>query len=191
MHYPGDRLPLVRALQGETVQTEEVILRRNGHGKGIWISMSAEPIKAEDGTVNGAVVLVRNITYRKQIELNQEKQTGRTEALYRLSRSIAEAGTDLEEIVQLVVRFTTEEIGDLSLVTLLNSSGDKLRFAAFHDTNPTGQALLRKSLMADTYYNLQGIVGGVIKSGEPLLIPFDRTATVTPDRLARVWRGDR
>ncbi len=171
LHYPADKLPLIRALQGETVQTEDVILRGNGHGEGVWISMSAQPIKGEDGAVDGAVVLLRDITYRKQIELNQEWQARRTEALYRLSRSIAEAGTNLEEIVQLVVRFTTEEIGDLSLVTLLNSMRDKFRIAAFHDTNPTGQALLRKSLTADASYDLQGIVGGVIKSGEPLLIP--------------------
>ena len=46
--------------------------------------------------------------------------------------------------MNLVVKFTAEVIGDLSVVSLLNTAGDKLKVDAFHDTNPTAQALLRK-----------------------------------------------
>jgi PAS domain S-box-containing protein len=181
MLYPGHKLPLVRALQGETVQTEDVILRKNGDPQGIWISMSAELIRGEDENIEGAIILIQDITHRKQVQLTQEMQVRRTEALYKLSRTIAEAGTDLREITQLAVNFTAEEIGDLSLVTLLNSHRDKLRIAAFHDITPTGQALLRKFLIPEAEYDLQGIIGGVVKSGEPLLIP-----SIEPEQLQAI-----
>jgi len=175
MLFPGHKLPLVRALQSGTLQTEELILRKNGNERGIWVSMSAELIRGEDGNVEGAIILIEDITYRKQVQLSQEKQARRTEALYSLSRSIAEAGTNLNEITQLAVKFTSEEIGDLAVVTLLNSRRDKLRIAAFHDITPTGQALLRKFVVLEAEHDLQGITGGVVKSGEPLLIPSIET----------------
>ena len=44
--------------------------------------------------------------------------------------------------------------------------------ASSYDTNPTGHALMRKVLVSDDQYDVgSGLVGSVIKSGEPLLIP--------------------
>src|SRR5687768_774478 len=43
MPYPPEKLPIVRALRGETVvDAEEMILRKDGNVKGIWLSFSAE-----------------------------------------------------------------------------------------------------------------------------------------------------
>ena len=53
--YPAEKLPLVRALRGEVVEeAEEIILRRKGNKKGIWISMSAETLRDENGNIDGA-----------------------------------------------------------------------------------------------------------------------------------------
>ena len=43
-HYPGHKMPLVRALQGETIQGEEMILRKDGSLVGVWISMACAPL---------------------------------------------------------------------------------------------------------------------------------------------------
>ena len=172
IHYPGHKMPLVRALQGETVQGEEMILRKDGSQIGVWISMSSAPFKDEDGRIAGAIALIRDITYRKQIELSREKHAQRTEALYKLSRLIAEAGNDLNRITTMSASFTSEVIGDLSVITLLNASGEKLRATAFYDPDPTIRAQLRKSLINTPEFDRdQGIESGVVKSGEPLLIP--------------------
>jgi len=171
-HYPGHKMPLVRALQGETVQGEEMILRKDGSQIGVWISMSCAPFQSEDGSIDGAIALMRDITYRKQIELSREKHAQRTEALYKLSRLIAEAGNDLNRITHMAASFTSEVIGDLSVITLLNASGEKLRAAAFYDPDPAIRAQLRKSLINTPEFNRnEGIESGVLKSGEPLLIP--------------------
>jgi len=171
--YPGQKLPLLRVLQGETVdESEEIILRKDGEERALWISISAQALKDENEVIEGAVALIRDITYRKQMELSREKQIQRIEALYKLSRLIAEAGTDLNDISNLAAKFTSEVIGDISVITLLTELKDKYKIAAFQDAGPTGQALLRKVLSPEVEYDLSdGLVGGVIKSGEPLLIP--------------------
>jgi PAS domain S-box-containing protein len=173
MPFPAQKLPLLRALRGEEVrEPEEIILRKGGSDKGIWIVMSAELLRDENGNVDGAIAIIRDIDYRKQIELARERQIQRTEALYRFSHGIAEAGNDLNRILNLVVKFAADVIGDLSMISLLNTAGDKLKVGAFHDVTPTGQALLRKLFEPDFQYDhSKTLAGSVIRSGEPLLIP--------------------
>lgn len=180
MPFPEQKLPLLRALRGEEVrEPEEIILRKEGSDKGFWISMSAELLRDENGNVDGAIAIIRDIDYRKQIELARERQIQRTEALYRFSHSIAEAGNDLNRIMNLVAKFAGEVIGDLSMISLLNTAGDKLKVVAFHDVTSTGQALLRKLFEPDFEYDHSKTLGGsVIRSGEPLLIP-----SISPEQL--------
>ncbi len=184
MPYPAERMPLVRALRGEVVEeAEEFILRKEQDNKGIWISMSAETLRDENGNVDGAIALLRDINYRKQIELSRERHVKRTEALYSFSHGIAEAGNDLNAIMNLTVKFVAEIVGDLSVIALLNAEGDRLRINAYHDTNPTAQSMLRKLYGTDFEYDpSRTLAGSVIRSGEPLLmssIPPEHLRTVT------------
>jgi PAS domain S-box-containing protein len=171
--YPAEKIPLIRVLRGETTEeVDEIILRKEGDEKGLWISMAAEILRDENGNVDGAIALIRDINYRKQMELAREKQTKRTEALYSFSHAIAEAGNDLKKIMDLVAKFTAEVIGDLSLIALLNANGDKLQIGAYHDTDPKAQTLLKKMFGSDfEYEHASTLGGGVIRSGEPLLLP--------------------
>jgi PAS domain S-box-containing protein len=163
--FPEQKLPILRALRGETIEdAEEIVLRKNGDENKTWIAMSAEILRDENGNIEGAIALIRDITYRKQVELSREKQVRRTEAIYRLSRALAEAGHDLNKITHMAVEFAANEIGDFGLLTLLNSNGDRLRVTAFQDNSSTGQALLRKFLVAGSEYDpTQSLSGGVIK----------------------------
>jgi PAS domain S-box-containing protein len=181
--FPEQKLPIIRALHGETVEdAEEIVLRKKGDENKTWIAMSAEILRDENGNIEGAIALIRDITYRKQIELSREKHVRRTEAIYRLSRALAEAGHDLNKITRMAVDFAANEIGDFSLLTLLNSNGDKLRITAFQDTSSTGQALLRKFMVPGYEYDpTQSLSGGVIKSGEPVLIP-----SLPPEQLKAI-----
>jgi PAS domain S-box-containing protein len=62
--YPPDRLPLVRALQGESVRTE-LMVERPGSGNGVFLEVTARPLK---GDLGGAVAVLRDITERKAAE---------------------------------------------------------------------------------------------------------------------------
>jgi PAS domain S-box-containing protein len=181
--FPEQKLPVIRALRGEPIEdAEEIVLRKQGDENKTWIAMSAEVLRDENGNIEGAIALIRDITYRKQIELSREKHVRRTEAIYRLSRALAEAGHDLNKITHMAVDFAAKEVGDFSLLTLLNSNGDKLRITAFQDTSSTGQALLRKFMVPGYEYDpTHSLSGGVIKSGEPVLIP-----SIPPEQLKAI-----
>jgi PAS domain S-box-containing protein len=180
--YPEHKLPVKFALQGKVKENEEMILRKDGEAEGIWVSMSAQPLTREDGSIEGAITVIRDISYRKQIELSRQKHIERTEALYKLSYQITEAGNNLKTLTQAVAKFTADVIGDLSVITLRDSNDSQVKVVAFSDTNPTGQALMRKLLVhSDQIDEEHSIVGGVIKSGEPLLIP-----SIDPEQLKAI-----
>ncbi len=170
-YFPRRSLPLVRALNGEPVQGEEMLLHTEKSQDTRYITMDARPLRDESGELSGAIVIIRDITYRKKIELSREKQARRAEALYTVSRSIAETGNDLPQIMNAVVVHTANIIGDACIATLVDPDRSVLKIAAVHHPASEACALL-KEYMVTTEYNLhQGIIGGVVESGEPLLIP--------------------
>lgn len=180
--YPEHQLPLSLALQGKAKENEEMILRKQGETESIWVSMSAQPFIREDGSVEGAITIVRDISYQKQIELSRQKHIQRTEALYKLSHKIAEAGNNLKNLNQAVAKFTSEVIGDLSVIALKESDNSQVKVVSFSDTNPTGHALMRKLLVHnDKIDENRSIMSGVIKSGEPLLIP-----SIDPEQMKAI-----
>jgi PAS domain S-box-containing protein len=64
---PADRLPLVRALRGESVQVE-MMVQQPGHGEGVFLEVSARPLKDDHGNLGGGVAVLRDITERKAAE---------------------------------------------------------------------------------------------------------------------------
>jgi PAS domain S-box-containing protein len=63
-----DSLPVSRALRGTAVRGKELGLRQVQTGKLTWVSVTAEPLRAADGTVFGAVSSLTDITERKAFE---------------------------------------------------------------------------------------------------------------------------
>ena len=180
--YPDQLLPSRLALQGQVKENEEMILRKLSDDEGIWISMSSQPFNRDDGSIEGAITVIRNISYRKQIELSRKRHVQRTESLYRLSHKITEAGNNLKVLIQAIAQFTSEEIGDLSVISLIERDSSQLKIVAFSDSNPTSNALMRKTLVhGDEIDENHSLVGGVIKSGEPLLIP-----SIAPEQLKTI-----
>jgi len=63
----ADRLPVSRALRGETVDQVEVAWRQNG-GRTLPVAFNAAPVRDADGAVIGAVVVGLDLTERKRLE---------------------------------------------------------------------------------------------------------------------------
>lgn len=104
--YPTRELPLVRAMRGESVDGAEVYVRHAAVSDGIWTSANARPLKDEQGTVRGGVVVFRNITERKQAE---EQLTAFALQLKRSNRELQEfasvASHDLQEPLRKIQAF--------------------------------------------------------------------------------------
>jgi PAS domain S-box-containing protein len=65
--YPADCLPLVRALRGESVESE-LIVRRPGEAEGVFLEVAARPMRDTLGALCGGVAVLRDVTTRKRVD---------------------------------------------------------------------------------------------------------------------------
>jgi PAS domain S-box-containing protein len=63
--FPAEELPLARALTGETVDGEEIFIRNPNRPEGAWITISGAPVRGNDGSVQGAVVVFHDVTQQR------------------------------------------------------------------------------------------------------------------------------
>src|SRR5438552_3443029 len=63
--YPPDRLPLSRAIQGEDVQDTTVFIRNDRRPQGIWLSVTARPLRDEYGVVRGGLSVFHDLSKQK------------------------------------------------------------------------------------------------------------------------------
>lgn len=74
--YRQEQLPLTRALRGEAVDEEALLVR--GHGETPrWVTVSARPLSGEDDELLGGVVVLRDDTARKRSEEDQRRLQAR------------------------------------------------------------------------------------------------------------------
>ena len=66
-----EEVPLMRALRGERIRNVEMTIVVNGHTR--YVLANADPMLASDGQQNGAVVVLHDITERKNIEKMQRE----------------------------------------------------------------------------------------------------------------------
>ena len=74
--FPAEQLPLWRAIHGEASRAQ-IFVRNPELREGVWIDISAGPLKSKDGTVRGGVAAFRDVTRSKAAEreirqLNEE-----------------------------------------------------------------------------------------------------------------------
>lgn len=69
---PDDALPLARSLRGEAYQDYEISVT-NGSGSAMILNSSGAPLLADDGTIDGAVVVFRDMTAYKQHDAVREE----------------------------------------------------------------------------------------------------------------------
>jgi PAS domain S-box-containing protein len=66
--YPSDELPLVRAMRGESVDAVELFIRNAQVPDGRLLSITGRPLRSEDGTLQGGVVVFHDISLQKRAQ---------------------------------------------------------------------------------------------------------------------------
>jgi PAS domain S-box-containing protein len=104
--FPTDELPLVRAIRGESVDDVEIFVRHDAVPEGIWIIVTARPLRDKHGAARGGVCVFRETTERKRTE----------QQLIKLSRAVDQSAnliviTDAKGDVEYVNPKFTEVTG--------------------------------------------------------------------------------
>ena len=116
----------------------------------------------------------RKKVFRKpaSVKLSGAAVAHQQEVFFRLMRLIADNAGDLKKLSNSVAQVTAEALGDSCMIMLLNTDGEKVNVAAFHDIDPLAGHLLEKLLEATLEFPRdEGMTGKVLRSGEPILIP--------------------
>lgn len=74
--YPGEHLPLARAMQGQVIHDELIFIRNDAKPQGIFISVSASPLRNSAGEVSGGTVILRDVSENKRtmVQLRQSEE---------------------------------------------------------------------------------------------------------------------
>ena len=91
--FPSDRLPLARAIQGESSDDVGLFIRNPNVPEGIHLSASARPMRDAAGELTGGVVVLRDVTrsVRSREALMQAFAQGRLEVIDTLLHNIGNA----------------------------------------------------------------------------------------------------
>ncbi len=86
---PEERQPLLRAIQGEELDDEELFVQNAHVPHGIWISVNARPLRDQNGVLMGGVLVFRDVTMKKKlVEKIREASRQKDEFLANMSHEL-------------------------------------------------------------------------------------------------------
>jgi PAS domain S-box-containing protein len=100
--HPSGKFLLLRALRGETAEGVEVYVHRRNQQDGIWVNTTALPLRDEAGTVQGGVLVIRDVSDRKQAESILEQQFQRSLLLKQITQDVRQR-LDIQLILQTAI----------------------------------------------------------------------------------------
>lgn len=104
--YPVEQLPLLRALEGQTVRGVDLFMRNPQQPDGVWFEVHATPLLAASGERRGAIGVFVDSQSRKSLEThvamrNNElvaSEAEKTELISRLRMAVQELSTPILEL---------------------------------------------------------------------------------------------
>ncbi|NQT26797.1 SpoIIE family protein phosphatase [candidate division KSB1 bacterium] len=81
--FPSDQLPLARAIRNEEVVDEVLFIRNEERPHGVYIDISASPLKDRNGEIRGGTVIFRDITKMKHAEMSSLNSEARLKAQFK------------------------------------------------------------------------------------------------------------
>lgn len=131
--FNSNELPLAKALNSEEVDNMEIFIQNYKKPEGLFVTATARPLKNPSGEITGAVLVIHDITERKNSEneirkLNEEleqKVTERTAQLAEAIETLRKSEEKYREIVENIgdVVHTSDYIG---IFTYINPACKKL-----------------------------------------------------------------
>lgn len=125
--YPVKDLPIFKAIEGGSVDGDEMFIRNSAAPSGIWVSATGRPLRNDEGELIGGIMVLRDISERKTAEkrvsefysmVSHELRTPLTSI--RASLGLMQGGVagDLSEMAKQLVDIGREECD--RLIRLIN-----------------------------------------------------------------------
>jgi PAS domain S-box-containing protein len=154
--FPDGQNPLARAIQGEA-GSAVMFLRNPELPEGVWVEVSATPLRNKDGVACGGVAAFRDITQRRRDEqkirsLNEELE----EKVVQRTAQLEVANRELEAFTYSVshdLRAPLRHIGGFSRI-LMEDFGPALDPDARHHIQRIEDGVRRMGLLVDELLNL-------------------------------------
>lgn len=187
----------LRAALKEERECRVVLRNYRKDGTLFWNELHVSPVYDEEGRLANFVGVQNEVTGRKRDEEERDllllrEQAAREEAeaakkrLSLLARAgeVLSASLQYQATIERVAQLTIPEFADWCLVDILEEDGSLRQLAAAH-ADPEKEGLLRelarhREIDAGTLPEARRISSGVLKSGEPVLLP-----EVTHDHLVQ------
>ena len=84
----SDDLPLVRAMRGETTDDVELFIRNQERPEGLFISVSGRPLQDDTGSIEGGVIVLRDVTRLKAAESELRETVQRLQEQTQLMETV-------------------------------------------------------------------------------------------------------
>ena len=153
-------VPLFRALQGEEVRDAEIVIApRTLPAR--TVRCSGRPLRAGDGTITGAVVILHDVTDTRRLE-GQLRQAQKMEAVGQLAGGVAHDFNNLLTAISFSVEFLRAEVPPDHV---LRADIDQIGEAAERAATLTSQLLAfgRRQMLQPRPVNLNDSVASVMR----------------------------
>jgi diguanylate cyclase (GGDEF)-like protein len=139
-------------------------------------------------TLSRVSVSIIDITARKRAERDAQKHTAQLEALAIISKALTAASLEPRAIFEILVKQTGDLVGDACVLTLVADDKEWLEVAAYYHSDPEVIPYMGEMLTPSRRRADEGIVGEIIKTGQPVFIPVVQHAEliekINPDYKA-------
>jgi PAS domain S-box-containing protein len=179
--YTRSEWPLTRSLvRGETVREEEMEFRGDDGSRRVLEANSA-PIRDGEGTIVAAVVVVQDVTERRQA-------TQRQDLLVRAGE-VLDSALGVDERLDRFARLLVPELADYVKIELLEGKSGRRPVAIAHQ-DPEREALMREWRERGTLSPSESVgMGTTIATGQARLTPDIKPEAVV--RSARETTGEK
>lgn len=158
-----------QVLAGQQVTFESEVPYQDGGTR--YIQATYVPRFDSQGSVEGFVALVSDISQRKQAEEQVRQQTLRSQMLAEVSQAFSEALLDYQTVLDAIAQRCADVLRDGCAIRLLSEDGQWLNPVAVYHRDPDTLAFIQEYLVKAAQKADEGLHAHVLQTNQPLIIP--------------------